>query len=42
MIIETPEPAEDFVVLCTKSENDLIGHNASSSSLVDHVVLTER
>jgi hypothetical protein len=41
IVIETPEPAEDFVVLCTKSKSHFIGHNASSYSAVDHVIVTE-
>lgn len=41
IIIETPKPAEDFLVLCTKSKDYLIGHNASSYSVVDKVFVVK-
>ena len=41
IIIETDEPAEDFVVLCKKTKSYLIGHNASGYDVVDNVIVTE-
>ncbi len=43
IVIETDEPAEDFVVLCKKDKSYLfkIGHNASRYTEVDHVIVAE-
>lgn len=41
IVIETNEPAEDFVVLCYKTKDYLIGHNASGYDVVDSVIVTE-
>lgn len=43
IVIETEEPAEDFVVLCKKNKSHLfkVGHTASKYTEVDHVIVTE-
>ena len=37
IIIETPEPTEDFVVLCNKSKNYIISHGAGSYNVIYNV-----
>jgi len=43
IVIETDEPAEDFLALCKKDKSYLfkIGHTASRYTAVDHVIVTE-
>ncbi len=43
IIIETDEPAEDFVVLCKKDKSYLfkVGHTASRYTEVDHVIVAK-
>ena len=40
-VIEANEPAEDFVVLCTKRTRKLIGHNSTHSSKITKVIVTK-
>ena len=41
IVIETNEPAEDFVVLCYKTKDYLIGHNASGYAVIDSIFVAE-
>jgi len=43
IIIVTPEPAEDFVVLCKKTKPylNLIGHNASGYIVTDKIIIAK-
>lgn len=40
-VIETAEPAEDFVVLCTKRKRKLIGHTSTHTSKITKVIVTK-